>query len=231
MTPLLAVFDLDSTLFDLHLRVARIVDSFALDPVQIARFPRECAALKDIQILRSDWGVGEALVRIGLTEISNREFWDELHKHWAAGFFSNDFLDHDEPLPGAVEYVQQLHKNGAHVMYLTGRDVPRMLSGTEKSLHDRGFPVEGKGISLVLKPVAGMDDARFKADILREEVAKHAKIYLFENEPVNLNLVAKELPSIGLVYIDSTHSGREQVADTLDKIVHFEVGQTDFKSN
>ena len=227
--PVLAVFDLDSTLFDLHFRVARIIDTFAQTPEYQARYPKECAALKDIQILRSDWGIGEALVRLGMKEADHKEFYRDLHQFWATWFFSDDYLKHDEPLPGSVEFVKELQRLGAQIMYLTGRDIPRMMKGTVESLRDRGFPVEVDGVETILKPEAGMDDARFKVDILKEAEKKYSKIWLFENEPVNLNLCAKECPNVGLVFIESTHSGREQVADTLDRIVHFEVDLEEFR--
>jgi hypothetical protein len=227
--PFLTVFDLDSTLFDLTLRVSTIIDHFAEDPENRKKFPSECSSLKSVKILRTDWGIGEALNRLGLSESRNPELWRELHSFWAMSFFSNHFLHHDEPLPGSVEYVKTLTELGAHVMYLTGRDVPRMLKGTEQSLSDCGFPLGIQGVSLVLKPQAKLDDAWFKIEIIKDVAKNYDKIWFFENEPVNLNLAAAQCPEIGLVFIDSTHSGREQVADTLDRIQHFEVDLSAFR--
>ncbi len=221
--PFLTVFDLDSTLFDLTLRMCRIVDAFADDPKFQHRYPNDCLKLKSLPIQSTDWGLSEALARVGIKKETNAELVRELHEHWASCFFSDAFLHHDEPLPGAVEYVNQLRAAGSEIMYLTGRDVPRMLEGTKKSLRERGFPLDEAGIELRLKPVAEWDDAEFKVDVLRESAHRFGKIYLFENEPVNLNLVAEKLPQIALVYIDSCHSGREQVSDTLDRIEHFEI--------
>lgn len=227
--PFLAVFDLDSTLFDLTLRVSSIIDRFASDPGFRATFPKECEALKSVQVLRTDWGLSEPLSRIGLTEENHLEFMQELQKYWAACFFSDDFLHHDEPLPGAVRFVCELRELGTHVMYLTGRDVPRMKKGTEASLRATGFPLGGREARLVLKPSAALNDAAFKVAVLKEAEGYYDKIWLFENEPVNLNLVAKHCPEIGLVFIESTHSGREEVAATLDRIHHFEISRTDFQ--
>lgn len=225
----LAAFDLDSTLFDLTLRVATIIDGFAADPAHRNRFPLECEALKKIQILRTDWGINEALDRINLTSDKHPEFCKALHDHWVYCFFSNDFLHCDQPLPGAVEFVNELRACGADIMYLTGRDVPRMLEGTEQSLRNWKFPLDDASVHLVLKPEAGWEDARFKVDILQKAQNKYQRIWLFENEPVNLNLVARDCPTIGLIFIESTHSGREQVADTLDRILHFEVDLAEFR--
>jgi hypothetical protein len=228
--PFLAVFDLDSTLFDLTLRISKIVEDFWKNAAHRELFPKECEALKSFVLYSHDWGLSEALARVGLDQPHHAEFLRLLHQHWADCFFSGSHLHHDEPLPGALEYVQALLKTGAHIMYLTGRDVPRMMEGTLRILRERGFPVDDHGVETILKPDAAMDDARFKADVLAEAAIKYGKIWLFENEPVNLNLVAKELPQIGLVYIESTHSGREQVAETLARIKHFEVESTEFEN-
>lgn len=225
----LAVFDLDSTLFDLTLRVAAIVDSFAAEAENQKRFARECEALQNIQILRTDWGLNEALERLGLTGPQHRDFCQALHEHWAFCFFSDAYLHHDEPLPGAVAYVQELARQGADVLYLTGRDIPRMLNGTEASLKAQNFPLGGDKARLILKPTTDLDDAEFKVQVLKELEQKYERIWLFENEPVNLNLASRECPAVGLVFIDSTHSGREQVSETLDRIQHFEVNLSDLR--
>lgn len=225
----LAAFDLDSTLYDLTLRIATIVDDFAEDPIQQRRFPEECKGLKNVVISPRDWGLEKPLHRAGLR--TDGEFFKALHDHWAQGFFSNDYLIHDEPMPGAVEYVQELHQAGAHIMYLTARDAARYLPGTDDSLREHGFPMVTGTAESCLKPTAELDDAEFKLNILSRAEEKYERIWLFENEPVNINLVAKHCPEIGLVFIDSTHSGREEIAPTLDKIPHFEVDLSDFRAH
>ncbi|HVK62336.1 MAG TPA: HAD family hydrolase [Bdellovibrionales bacterium] len=225
----LAVFDLDSTLFDLTLRISKIVEDFRNDEANKARFPTECEQLKDFVLNPDEWGMDLGLARIGLNGQEHRPFLEALHIFWADCFFSGSHLHHDEPLPGSVEFVQALLKTGAHIMYLTGRDIPRMLEGTVRILRERGFPVDGDNVEVILKPVASMDDARFKADVLKTSVKLYKTIWLFENEPANLNLVAKELPSIGLVFIESCHSGREQLDGVLDRIKHFEVDASEFE--
>jgi hypothetical protein len=229
---LLAVFDLDSTLFDLTERVMGILKAFVLDTHNRILFAKECETIKNIQILRADWGLMEPLRRIGITEHTHSEFIKALHEHWELHFFSDRHLHLDQPVAGAVEYVTELHNLGAEILYLTGRDVPRMLPGTEKSLKFWNFPetapTASKSVStasttpaaptslssprLILKPTAAQDDAHFKLEILKELESKFHKIWLFENEPVNINLVAKHCPNIGMVFIDTTHSGREQIS-------------------
>lgn len=225
--PFLAVFDLDSTLFDLTLRVAAIVDEFAEDPLERARFPNECEKLKLVEILTSDWGLEGPLGRVGLP--TDGAFFKALNDYWYECFFSNEYLAHDEPLPGAVEYVQELHLAGAHLMYLSGRDIPRMAPGTEASLRAHRFPLAPETAEIVLKPRADMDDAFFKLGVLQEIEHRYERIWLFENEPVNINLIGRECPEIGMVFIESTHSGREQLNRTLHSIRHFEADLADFR--
>ena len=107
-------------------------------------------------------------------------------------------------------------------MYLTGRDVPRMSEGTERSLKNHAFPLDGQVSRMVLKPQANLDDAEFKLEVIRDCESRYDRIWLFENEPVNLNLIARECPQVGLVFIDTTHSGREELQPVLDRIAHFE---------
>ncbi|MES2857402.1 MAG: hypothetical protein V4692_16140, partial [Bdellovibrionota bacterium] len=60
----LAVFDLDSTLFDLTLRISKIIQDFETDPTRLAKFPRECEALKSFVLYPHEWGLMEGLARI-----------------------------------------------------------------------------------------------------------------------------------------------------------------------
>lgn len=223
----LAVFDLDSTLFDLTLRVMAIVDDFRNSPENQALYPNECQRLEQLKILKADWGLQTPLERAGIN--CEGPFFKAIHEFWANSFFSNHYLGHDEPLPGAVTFVQELHLVGAKIMYLTGRDVPRMLEGTRLSLKEHGFPVDPPAVDLILKPDARMDDALFKTQIIRDQGQQFERIWLFENEPVNLNLVARECPDVKLVFIDSTHSGREELTPSLDRIIHFECDLKEFR--
>lgn len=225
----LAVFDLDSTLYDLTERVQKIVESFADDPKMRKKYPHQCESLLTARIHPQDWGIREGLSRAGLLESQHPEFFKDLHDHWVYCFFSNAYLHEDMPLPGAVEFVQALENENAHIMYLTGRDVDRMWDGTEASLRAWKFPLDREHTRLVLKPKPEMDDARFKLEVIQAALKTYPQIWLFENEPVNLNIVQKHCPSVKLVFIETTHSGREQVAPELARIPHFETDLAAFE--
>jgi hypothetical protein len=229
----LAIFDLDSTLYDLTLRVTAILDRFRKDPEMIRRFPIECENLAQAEVRRSDWGIREPLERIGITRGHNPVFMDEVQAAWARGFFSNDFLDRDFPLPGAVRFVEQCLAAKGEVLYLTGRDTARMGEGTELSLRNCGFPFDGVNARLKLKPDTSYDDAQFKADVIADLATRYQYLWLFENEPVNINAVIKRTPSVHIVFVNTCHSGLEEVTGQLATIDffdgHFEIPISDLE--
>lgn len=192
-----------------------ILDDFAAEPTYRGLYPDLCVRLGDVRIAKSDWGIREGLERTGFSESENREFWRDLHDFWTARFFAAAHLHRDVPIPGAVEYVQAVLARGAHIMYLTGREQELFLSGTRQSLRDLGFPVEHERVRLVLKPHAKIADAEFKVEVLRHELPIRSEIWLFENEPVNLNLMRRECPAVHLVLIESAHSGLETVDESI----------------
>jgi hypothetical protein len=225
----LAVFDLDSTLFDIRDRQRKIVLSFIQNPENQKRWPDETSALANFQLETSDFGIRKGLERAGLLKDKHEGFIEALLNYWELWFFHNNFLEHDTPLPGAVEFVKALESLDADIMYLTGRDVPRMLDGTIASLRSIGFPLDEDHVELCLKPEASMDDAIFKMEVLKKAERRYHYVWLFENEPVNLNLISKKCPKVKLVYIESCHAGLEELHNELDTIKHFEVDLEDFR--
>ena len=206
----LTVFDLDSTLLDLTQRVATIIQHFLQKPETRQRFAKEADLASEFKVLPRDWGIKDVLLRAGVNEIAHRHFLEVIESFWRDEFFSDRHLHHDQPIPGALTFVRALYEAGSEIVYLTGRDVARMAAGTERSLLATGFPLCAERARLILKPEAAWDDAQFKLNILRELSPSYPRIWLFENEPVNLNLIARHCPEIGLVFIDTTHSGREE---------------------
>lgn len=217
----LLVFDLDSTLFDVSPRLEQIIQDFADLPETQTNFPESVAILKNIKMHRTDWGIKNALIRAGLDK-QHPEFESAIKNYWRTNFFSNHYLEYDQPYEGAVDYVNQLAQTGAEIVYLTGRDVARMALGSEKVLLKWGFPLDQEQSRLVLKPVQGMDDALFKSDWFAEiPQGQFEKIWFFENEPVNVNLVRKCHQHVEIVFFESTHSGQEEAPQDLPKILHY----------
>ena len=117
--------------------------------------------------------------------------------------------------------MQALHVAGAQIIYLTGRDQVRMLQGTEKSLRQWQFPMNPPRVELMLKPRPEDRDSLFKLEVMRDIAARHKRVWFFENEPVNINLVLQELPSVEVVFLDTTHSRREEPPPHLHRIKDF----------
>ncbi len=224
---LLAIFDLDSTLFDVSHRIAVILQEFAHHPEMRQRFPQETKLMEKIKNDSKAYGIKSSLVAAGITD-PDPTFKTTVIDFWKKHFFADSHLKYDQPYTGSVEFVQELHSVGAEIAYLTGRDVPRMLQGTIESLKQWGFPVndqllifsppatpsklhtqrmEGAPGVLYLKPQSSMDDTIFKKDFFIRVDATPGPVWFFENEPANIHLVLEHCPHIQIVYVDTVHSG------------------------
>ena len=208
----LAVFDLDSTLFDVSPRTQKILSEYA-DLTQKSQ-------LHDIRIQPEDWGVKEALFRAGYTLDQHEPLFIEIRDFWRERFFSNEYVHYDTPYEGAIAYLLELAEAGCEIKYLTGRDQVRMGKGSVEVLKKWGFPYqEGQ---LILKPERTLDDALFKNDwFVQLDKTPYQKIYFFENEPVNINAVYKSCPEIEIIFLETTHARKEQVTAPIPRIKHY----------
>jgi hypothetical protein len=132
-------------------------------------------------------------------------------------YFTGEYCLKDRQIPGAAAYVNRLKKAGAHIAYLTGRDIPNMKAGTETNMKALGFPL-GKGTTLILKPSYNMDDLVYKKHAFAQIKKLGQVIASFENEPRNLNAMGTEFPKSILVFIDSEHSS---APDTVSEEAHW----------
>ena len=208
----LAVFDLDSTLFNVSTRTYQILLEFA----ELYHLP----ALKTVGVLASDWGIKEAVLRAGFTIEKDREMLSQLRDFWRERFFSNEYIHYDVPYAGAISFVLELSESGCDILYLTARDQARMGKGSAEVLKKWGFPcAEGQ---LILKPERTIDDELFKNDwFLQFDRSPFSKIYFFENEPVNINAVSKSCPDIEIIFLETTHARKQEVTLPLSRIKHF----------
>ena len=219
--PALAVFDLDSTLFDVSPRLKQILHDFSADPTYRRLFPQAAEALKDIEMQKSDWGIRNAVIRAGLDH-HHPEFHQSLREFWLKTFFSNEYLKYDRPYEGAVNFVARLQELNVDIVYLTGRDVHRMGAGSRQTLLHWNFPLDDQRYQLVLKPEQGLDDAEFKSSWFRTiPDEKYQQIWFFENEPVNVHKVREHHPHIDILFFDSTHSGKAHPPTDLPRLIHF----------
>jgi hypothetical protein len=217
----LIIFDLDSTLFDVAPRLEKVLIDIALEPVMKEKFPTVVPHFKNIKTERRDWGFVEVLHRAGV-EHDNLDLFKTVRGLWIEKFFSNEYIHFDVPYQGSVDFVRKIEKLDIPIVYLTGRDVKRMERGSREVLLKWDFPLDDKMSRLVLKPERSMDDALFKRDWIHDHmINSNSPVFLFENEPVNINLIAKELPQVELVFFDSTHSRKETPPEEVFTLVHY----------
>jgi hypothetical protein len=220
----LAVFDLDSTLFDVSPRLLQILLDFAADPAHQKKFPNQVRLFEGIRTERTDWGIRNALERAGLDGHPS-EFQIAIHDYWQARFFANEYLQYDLPYDGAVDFVHQVVNTGADVVYLTGRDVARMGPGSAATMKHWGFPLDNTQTQLILKPHKDLDDAEFKTNWFAAlPNGKYSQTWFFENEPVNIHHLRKQLPDVNVIFFDSTHAGKAKAPTDLPAIMHFLMG-------
>lgn len=196
------VFDLDSTLFNLDDRNIAIFRDCAEQLKGL--YTQESEALSNIQPEQLFYDLKLSLKLIG---IQNPAFEEQVMQLWSERFFSNDYLKFDSPEPGAREFILEAQKHGAEVIYLTGRDEPRMFQGTVNSLSEHGFLDLYKRPRLILKPHKDITDHDFKVQALEPIASQADYSCLIDNEPMNLKLTETRFPQIDLVYFDSIHTG------------------------
>ena len=217
----LVVFDLDSTLFDVAPRLEKSLIDIASESVIKEKFPNVIPFFKNIKTRRQDWGFVEVLRRAGVDH-DHHELFHTVRQLWIEKFFSNEYIHFDVPYDGSAAFVQKIRQLKVPIVYLTGRDYFRMEQGSREVLLKWNFPLDDETCKLVMKPERSMDDALFKRDWIREHIDSTKKsLFLFENEPVNINLVSKHFPDVELVFFDSTHSRKETAADEIATLVDY----------
>lgn len=209
---ILAVFDLDSTLFNVSTRTQKILSEFAeLHDVE---------SLKNVEVRHEDWGIKEAVLRAGLSLESDLELLKQLRDFWSERFFTSEYLHYDVPYAGAISFVQELSETGCEIQYLTGRDQTRMYKGTLEVLRKWGFPLDEK--NLFLKPKKEQDDELYKEDWFKNlKPHEYKKIFFFENEPVNVNAILSSSPEVEIIFLDTTHARKQEVTNPIRRIKNF----------
>ena len=205
---MLCVFDLDSTLFCVAERTQYILRNIP-HHLKMHKF---CSGqehlFQNIQVSPKDFSLRCILQKacIKLDSIS----YKEVFYFWTFQFFSNDFLKYDTLYKGTQSYLSQLESAGAEIMYLTGRNRPFMGAGTYEQLRHHQLPLKSKD-HLIMKDNSYTEDAFYKKSCLKKLCEKYQTIWFFENEPSVINFIHYFLPKIHIVFIDSTHSGRQKL--------------------
>jgi hypothetical protein len=194
------VFDLDGTLMDNRPRTLAILREFAAHRQELdgdVAHRLQNARLGDLSYLLTD-----SLERLG---VHRTDLVGEVEAFWRDRFFADPHLAHDVALAGARDFAHACYAAGAVLVYLTGRDLPLMGTGTFQSLRDLGFPIGVAGTELVLKPDASMPDEAFKRLTAPELARVGHVIAAFDNEPANCNVFLAHYPDAHVVFVDTQH--------------------------
>jgi hypothetical protein len=193
----LVVLDIDSTLVQTHKRNEAILRNFAKDSSH-----SKSSLFKQAECFPFEYGYFQALERLGIT--TEDTLVAEVSAYWRKYFFSNDYLHHDIPHDGALEFVELLNTKWIPHVYLTGRPQPQMWEGTVRVLNGLGFPVREE--ILHLKPQASDIDEQFKSLKMAEIKKTFSNVIFIDNEPKVLNKIDEDHPDIHLVFVDTCHS-------------------------
>ncbi|MGZ3695199.1 MAG: hypothetical protein ACXWQO_13750 [Bdellovibrionota bacterium] len=200
----IVMFDLDDTLINTRERTFRIIKDYLkqasvkADISQADLKKLNAITASDIHFLMADTLKSQGIVNANLEK--------NLGDFWAARFFTNEYAANDKQNPGAARYTREISRAGAKVVYLTGRDAPRMQEGTMESLRKGGFPVNPVNALLMLKPDKSIPDLDFKKDSFAKVAALGEMVGVFENEPANINAMADAFPASTAVLLDTIHS-------------------------
>ena len=197
------VFDLDHTLFDNRTRTLQLLLQFAstLPPEKLDAATK----IRALSLPQVHYRLADTLAEVKLKDPAVLE---AAKRYWAERFFADEAVALDVPYTGAVEYVRELHKRGAFVVYLTGRATEQMLVGSTESLRRWGFPIGVPGTQLIHKPVVDMEDVTFKEQAFVQIDRLGTVVAAFENEPVNLLAMAKHWSDAIPVFLQTDFNPR-----------------------
>lgn len=159
--PPLVVFGLDGTLFDTRPRTLEILRRFA-DAIEDSQ-PDVSETLRALGLHQMHHLVRDTLDACDITDVATRR---QISAHWQALEHAEALLSYDEPQAGAADFVREVHRAGAGVVYLTSRSRDSALLATVEQLYDHGFPVGEAGVHLALKPDPAQRDENFKRTCL-----------------------------------------------------------------
>lgn len=202
------IMDLDDTLIDTGERNLRIFQEFAAQASVQRDYPADAAKISAVKLEQIKYLTDDTLNGIGVTDKAVQKLVSEF---WLARFFTNAYCGLDVAILGAPAYARALERAGAKIVYLTGRDAPRMYDGTVQSLKANSFPLVGAIADLIMKPDAKMDDLTFKKDAFARIQQMGEVVAVFENEPANVNAMADAFPSAIGVFLDTKHSPKPDV--------------------
>jgi hypothetical protein len=197
------VFDLDDTLINASARTQLILKEMTGSSPFKELFPFEVGALRSLSVADIQYRLQDTLKGLGITK---SQFIDHAVQYWEPRFFSNSYAAQDLAILDSVRYVNEAHNLGATIVYLTGRDAPRMELGTTFNLRSLGFPIDDSSSVLMMKPNLKIEDLEFKNQALAKINQLGTVLAGYENEPANINAFKHAWPEAQMVFLDTIHS-------------------------
>ncbi len=201
------LLDLDSTLYEVGPRTHHILLEWS-ETAQAREFYKVREALLKAESSHVGYSIGDTFGAIGL-DVNDELVLQAQHEvklFWADRFFSNEYLKHDHAYPGAASFTQKAHELGAEVIYLTGRDEPRMGDGTRENLVRDLFPWNTPRTHLLMKPRAELPDLEHKVNAQTYIRSRGGLIASFENEPPNVVALSQIFPEAMHVFVETVFS-------------------------
>jgi hypothetical protein len=205
----IVIFDLDSTLYEVGPRTFKIIQDWTESPrgSMVPEFRDWVRSLKEDHVRYS---VAETLEEAFLRHKqvpawgeNRREWIESIQRFWFERFFTDEYLIFDRAYPRAMEFVSQVYRSGAEVVYLTGRHEGNMGRGTILNLVRDGFPWGFDRIHLLMKPRFEIPDLEFKLGASLEFCRSGRLIASFENEPPNIAALYRQFPEAMHVFVDT----------------------------
>jgi hypothetical protein len=132
-------------------------------------------------------------------------------------------VDHGIAIPGAVEFVRELVRRGATLVYVSGRYRGDLLA-TRAQLERLGFPIRGPH-KILLNPRADLQKVlEFKRSVRPRVLALGHPVALFDNEKANARLFRRQYPGAHVFRLRTRafwidHGGPSQGISVIDNFV------------
>ncbi|HUP58393.1 MAG TPA: HAD family hydrolase [Bdellovibrionota bacterium] len=219
------LLDLDSTLYEVGPRSFGILQEW-LSHADSAPYPVIRERLSRLREEDIGYSLKDTFRTLGLSLEDQQNFhaWESAKQFWMNRFFTSEYLKKfDRPYPGAARFTQEIHRLGAEVVYLTGRDEPGMGAGTRECLLRDGFPWDQERTHLLLKAAFDRSDLGHKTSAARFIRDLGRLVASFENEPANLVALYDLFPDAMHVFVETLASdrGARPIAG-LYRVRHFE---------
>jgi len=218
------VFDLDDTLFSSAARTVAILQAWVQLPATEVKTEIR-RALSGIKLDQVRYSFDETLEQSGLgtSDPDVVEAYDQAKEFWLEQFFSNNFVHTDLPISGAIDFVREVYDSGADVVYLTGRDEPRMGDGTRRAIAQYFPEVDGRRVRLYLKQDKEEVDEVYKARAAKDIGTLGDVVATFDNQPGNVSVFSKAYPGAINTFVDTRFGDNpaELVPMRVYRIPHF----------